>query len=251
MIGRTLSHYRIVEPLGAGGMGEVYRARDEKLGRDVAVKVLPADSLGDEAARRRFRKEAEALVRLSHPHIATLFDVDSADGTDFIVMEVVPGPRSRSDSQDGPLREKEVVRLGTQLVRGLMAAHEKGIIHRDLKPSNLSLTEDGLLKILDFGLVRLVKPGPGVVGETAPTETAAGRAAGRCRTCRRSSCGAGESTPGRTCTRWGRSCSSWRRAGGSSSRRTRSSSPTRSCTRRRRRRAASSRPSRRGSRPSS
>ncbi|MCG6925644.1 MAG: serine/threonine protein kinase, partial [Acidobacteria bacterium] len=177
MIGRTLLHYRIVEPLGAGGMGEVYRARDEKLGRDVAVKVLPADALTDEAARRRFHKEAEALVRLSHPHIATLFDVDSADGTDFIVMEVVPGPTLKERLQEGPLREKEVVRLGTQLVRGLMAAHEKGIIHRDLKPSNLSLTEDGLLKILDFGLVRLLQPGL-VAGETAPTETAAGRAAG-------------------------------------------------------------------------
>jgi serine/threonine protein kinase len=178
VIGRTLSHYRIVEPLGAGGMGEVYRARDEKLGRDVAVKVLPADSLSDEAARRRFQKEAEALVRLSHPHIATLFDVDSTDGTDFIVMEVVPGPTLKERLQEGPLEEKEVVRLGTQLVRGLMAAHEKGIVHRDLKPSNLSLTEDGLLKILDFGLVPLLQTGSGSAGETAPTETAAGRAAG-------------------------------------------------------------------------
>ncbi|MCG6927856.1 MAG: serine/threonine-protein kinase, partial [Acidobacteria bacterium] len=177
MIGRTLSHYRIVGPLGAGGMGEVYRARDEKLGRDVAVKVLPADALSDETARRRFHKEAEALVRLSHPHIATVFDVDSAQGTDFIVMEVVPGPTLKERLQEGPLREKEVVRLGTQLVRGLMAAHEKGIVHRDLKPSNLSLTEDGLLKILDFGLVRLLQP-ESAAGETAPTETAAGRAAG-------------------------------------------------------------------------
>jgi hypothetical protein len=157
-------------------MGEVYRARDEKLGRDVAVKVLPADALTDEAARRRFHKEAEALVRLSHPHIATVFDVDSAEGTDFVVMEVVPGPTLKERLHDGPLREKEVVRLGTLLVRGLMAAHEKGIVHRDLKPSNLSLTEDGLLKILDFGLVRLLQTES--AGETAPTETAAGRAAG-------------------------------------------------------------------------
>ena len=101
MIGRTLSHYRIVDPLGAGGMGEVYRARDEKLGRDVAVKVLPADALTDDKARRRFHKEAEALVRLSHPHIATVFDVDSMEGTDFIVMEVVPGPTLNERLEDG------------------------------------------------------------------------------------------------------------------------------------------------------
>jgi serine/threonine protein kinase len=92
VIGRTLSHYRIEERLGAGGMGEVYRARDEKLGRDVALKVLPTGSLADDEARRRFRKEAAVLSRLSHPHIATLHDFDTADGVDFLVMELVAGP---------------------------------------------------------------------------------------------------------------------------------------------------------------
>jgi Tol biopolymer transport system component/predicted Ser/Thr protein kinase len=178
VIGRTLSHYRVVEALGAGGMGEVYRARDEKLGRDVALKVLPAESLSDEAARRRLHKEAEALVRLSHPHIATLFDVDSAEGMDFLVMERVAGRTLEEELRRGPLEEKEVVRLGTQLLRALVAAHGHGVVHRDLKPSNLALTEDGLLKVLDFGLARLLREPERAVGETTATETAAGQVVG-------------------------------------------------------------------------
>src|SRR5512140_3863156 len=132
-------------------MGEVYRARDEKLGRDVAVKVLPAGLLGQQPARERFHKEALALSRLSHPHIATLLDFDRADGDDFLVMELVEGKTLVEVLQAGPLSEKDVVRLGAQLARGLQAAHERGVIHRDLKPGNLALTPDGLLKILDFG----------------------------------------------------------------------------------------------------
>ena len=156
MIGRTLSSYRVVEKLGAGAMGEVYLARDERLGRDVALKILPERQLGGEAARARFRNEAQALLRLSHPHVATLFDFGSADGADFLVMERVGG--STLDIlllRAGPLPEKELLRLGSQLARGLTAAHEAGIVHRDLKPANLALTPDGLLKILDFGLARL------------------------------------------------------------------------------------------------
>ena len=179
MIGRALSHYRILERLGAGGMGEVYRARDEKLGRDVAVKVLPAGLLGQQPARERFKKEALALSRLSHPHIATLLDFDSADGDDFLVMELVEGKTLVEALTAGPVAEKEVVRLGTQLARGLQTAHEHGVVHRDLKPGNLALTPDGLLKILDFGLARLahlVQPGAGE--KTASTDTAVGRVAG-------------------------------------------------------------------------
>ena len=130
MIGHTLSHYRIEEQLGAGGMGEVYRARDEKLGRDVALKVLPSGSLADEEVRRRFRKEAVVLSRLSHPHIATLHDFDSADGIDFLVMELVVGPTLEQELRKEPLAEKDVVRLGAQLARGLVAAHEQGVVHR-------------------------------------------------------------------------------------------------------------------------
>jgi len=179
VIGRTLSHYRILEKLGAGGMGEVYRAHDEKLGRDVAVKVLPPGLLSHEEARARFRKEALALSRLSHPHIATLLDFDTADGIDLLVMELVEGRTLREAVREGPLAEKDVVRLGSQLARGLAVAHEHGVIHRDLKPGNLALTPDGLLKILDFGLARLERLTLPVEGEkTASTDTAVGHVVG-------------------------------------------------------------------------
>ena len=178
VVGRTLSHYRVDERLGAGGMGEVYRARDLKLDRDVALKVLPENALADEAARSRFRKEAHALSRLSHPHVAHLLDFDSENGTDFLVMELVAGSSLDEALRPGPLPEKDVLRLGAQLARGLQAAHERGVVHRDLKPSNLHLTEDGLLKILDFGLARLA-PGPEAAhGHTTATETAAGAVVG-------------------------------------------------------------------------
>jgi serine/threonine protein kinase len=179
MIGRTLSHYRILEKLGAGGMGKVFRARDGKLGRDVAVKVLPAGLLASEAARSRFRKEAEAPSRLSHPHIATLFDFDSEGGVDFLVMERVEGKTLQETVREGPLSEKGGVRLGSQLARGLQAAHEHGVVHRDLKPGNLALTSDGLLKVLDFGLARLERlTVPEVLERTASTDTAVGHVVG-------------------------------------------------------------------------
>jgi eukaryotic-like serine/threonine-protein kinase len=167
MLGRTLGHYRIVEKIGAGGMGEVYRARDERLERDVALKVLRSGTLFDEAARRRFRKEALALSRLNHPNIATVHDFDTQDGMDFLVMECVAGQTLSAMLQAGPLPEKEITRLGVQLAEGLEAAHDRGIVHRDLKPGNLRLTPDGRLKILDFGLAKLVRPS----SETAATET--------------------------------------------------------------------------------
>jgi hypothetical protein len=119
--GRTLSHYRVVEPLGAGGMGAVYRAHDTKLDRDVALKVLPAGALADDDTRRRFRKEALILSRLSHPHIATLLDADTADGTDFLVMELVPGATLEQELRKGSPPEKEVVRLGASARSSLVA----------------------------------------------------------------------------------------------------------------------------------
>jgi serine/threonine protein kinase len=157
-------------------MGEVYRAHDEKLDREVAIKVLPAGLLGDETARSRFRREAKALSRLTHPHVSTLLDFGSVDGVDYLVMELVPGPTLAEALRKGPLPTKDVVRLGTQLARGLKAAHEQGIVHRDLKPSNLCLTGDGLLKILDFGLAQLA-PAMSPTQET-PTETAVGKVVG-------------------------------------------------------------------------
>jgi len=156
MIGQTISHYRVLDKIGAGGMGEVYRAHDEQLDRDVALKVLPAGMLADEAARKRFRKEALALAKLNHPNIETVFEFSSEDGLDFLAMELIPGHTLREMLKVGPLPEREVVRLGIQFAEGLATAHGQGVIHRDLKPGNLMVTAEGRLKILDFGLARLV-----------------------------------------------------------------------------------------------
>ena len=157
MIAETLSHYRIIEKIGAGGMGVVYRAWDNHLSRDVAIKVLPAGALSDDVARRRFRREAEALAKLNHPNIETVHDFDTQDGTDFLVTEYIPGTTLDEKLTGRPLPEKDVRRLGEQLVEGLAAAHEQGVVHRDLKPANLRVTPDGRLKILDFGLAKLVR----------------------------------------------------------------------------------------------
>jgi serine/threonine protein kinase len=154
MVGQRLGHYLIIEQIGAGGMGIVYRARDERLDRDVAVKVLPAGSVSDEAARKRLRKEALALSRLNHPNIETVYDFDTQQNVDFLVAELIPGVSLDHKLAAGPLQEKEIVRLGTQMAQGLEAAHEAGIVHRDLKPANLRATPDGRLKILDFGLAQ-------------------------------------------------------------------------------------------------
>ena len=158
MIGQTLGHYRILEQIGAGGMGVVYRAHDESLDRDVAIKVLPAGMLADETARKRFRKEALALAKLNHPNIEAVYEFNSQDDADFLVMEYIPGVTLSDKLAAGPLPEKEILRLGTQLAEGLAAAHEQNIVHRDLKPGNLRVIPDGRLKILDFGLARLVRP---------------------------------------------------------------------------------------------
>ena len=156
MIGQQLSHYRILEPLGAGGMGEVYRAHDLHLERDVAVKVLLRGSLADPTARERFRREAHVLSRLSHPGVATIFDFDTQDGVDFLVMEYVPGGTLQSRLQRGPLDLDELARIGSEIGDALEDAHRRGFLHRDLKPGNIVLTTAGTPKILDFGLAGLL-----------------------------------------------------------------------------------------------
>ena len=175
LIGKTLSHYRIVQLIGVGGMGAVYRAHDEHLDRDVALKVLPAGVLADDAGRKRFRREAIALSKLTHPHIAVVHDFDNQEGVDFLVMELVNGETLSKRLSSGALSEREVGRLGAQLAEGLAAAHKKGTLHRDIKPANLQITSDGNLKILDFGLARL-----GQTSTDATTEslTVEGHAAG-------------------------------------------------------------------------
>ena len=145
---------KIVRFIGAGGMGEVYHAHDEQLDRDVALKVLPAGTLADEASRKQFRKEALALARLNHPNIETVHEFSSQDGVDFLVMELIGGHSLSQKLQDGPLEEREIIRLGIQFAEGLAAAHARGVVHRDLKPGNLMVTPEGRLKILDFGLAQ-------------------------------------------------------------------------------------------------
>ncbi len=157
LVGRSLSHYQLLEKIGEGGMGVVYRARDEHLQRDVAVKVLPRGTLDDSTARKRFRTEALALSRLNHPNIATVYDFDTQDDIDFLVMEYLRGMRLNDLLASGPLAGEEVTRLGEQLAEGLEAAHAQGVVHCDLKPGNLIIVAGGRLKILDFGLARLLR----------------------------------------------------------------------------------------------
>lgn len=168
LVGERLSHYEVLEKIGAGGMGEVYRARDEHLDREVAIKVLPEGVLADEQARHNFRREALTLSKLNHPCIATVHDFDSHEETDFLVTEFVPGASLNEQLAKGPLSESEILRLGAQLAEGMAAAHGQGVVHRDLKPGNLRVMPDGRLKILDFGLARPIATA-GSLSTTAST----------------------------------------------------------------------------------
>jgi tetratricopeptide (TPR) repeat protein len=167
MIPSTLSHYRVLEKIGSGGMGVVYRAHDETLDRDVALKVLPTGMLSDEQARRRFRREALSLAKLNHPNIGGVFEFGSEQGIDFLAMELVSGVTLDARLVAGPLEEPDALRYGAQLADGLDAAHQQGILHRDLKPSNLRINKEGRLKILDFGLAEWTL----LEGDSDPTAT--------------------------------------------------------------------------------
>ncbi|HUL77562.1 MAG TPA: protein kinase [Vicinamibacteria bacterium] len=164
--GARLGPYEVLAPLGAGGMGEVYRARDTRLGRDVAVKVLPASVSADPARRHRFEHEVRAVAALNHPNILALYDTGTHGGVAYAVFELLEGRTFRSLLQEGPVAPAKVVDCGVQVCRGLAATHEKGIVHRDLKPENLFLTRDGVVKILDFGLARQT-----VVGDEEDTHS--------------------------------------------------------------------------------
>src|SRR2546428_386752 len=155
--GTIISHYRILQKLGAGGMGEVYLARDTQLGRRVAIKFLPPDSISDEHAKKRLVREARAAATLDHPHICSIYEVGEADGRSFIAMQYVEGETLEARMKRKPFEMSESLSLATQVADALAEAHAHGIIHRDIKPSNIMLASRGQAKVMDFGLAKLIQ----------------------------------------------------------------------------------------------
>jgi serine/threonine protein kinase/Tol biopolymer transport system component len=154
IIGKTLGHYEVTSQLGKGGMGEVYQAKDQKLGRDVAIKVLPEEFAKDTDRVARFQREAKLLASLNHPNIAAIYGLEESAGTNFLVLELVEGETLADRIKQGPIPVEDSMKLGLQMAEALEAAHEKGVIHRDLKPANIKVTSDGKVKVLDFGLAK-------------------------------------------------------------------------------------------------
>src|SRR5229473_971853 len=155
--GTRLGPYEILAPIGAGGMGEVYRARDTRLGRDVALKILPESFSRETDRLHRFEQEARAVAALNHPNILAVFDIGQHNGSPFLVSELLEGESLRAVLDRGALPQRKTIEYGVQIAHGLAAAHEKGIVHRDLKPENVFVTKDGRIKILDFGLAKLAQ----------------------------------------------------------------------------------------------
>ena len=154
LVGRQIGSYKVLSLLGSGGMGQVYRAKDTKLGREVAIKILPREFSSDQERVRRFEQEARAASALNHPNIITIHEIGQLDSVPYMVMEVVEGKTLREVIGSEPLPTKKVLQFSTQVADGLAKAHTAGITHRDLKPENLMITKDGLVKILDFGLAK-------------------------------------------------------------------------------------------------
>ncbi len=168
--GARLGPYEIVGTVGAGGMGEVYRARDSRLGREVAIKILPAECTADAERLRRFEQEARATAALNHPNILAVYDIGRQGDAPYIVSELLEGESLRARLRNGALPARKAIEYALQIVRGLAAAHDRGIFHRDLKPENIFVTRDGHVKILDFGLAKLTLPDMAPTGNlSAPT----------------------------------------------------------------------------------
>jgi serine/threonine protein kinase len=182
--GTNLGPYRVVCPLGAGGMGEVYRARDTKLGREIALKVILEAFAADREFLNRFEREAKALATLNHPNVATLHGMEEANGRHFLVMELVEGQTLGEQIANGAIPLERVLALGRQIAEALEAAHEKGIVHRDLKPANIRITPEDKVKVLDFGLAKSAAATdhapPSASLANSPTFTAMGSTMGVC-----------------------------------------------------------------------
>src|SRR6201993_101052 len=171
--GTKLGPFEIQSLIGAGGMGEVYRARDPRLGRDVAIKVIPVSLAADSERLRRFEQEARAVAALNHPNILAIYDIGTREGAPFIISELLEGESLRKRLSSGALPVRKAIDYAVQMAQGLAAAHEKGIVHRDLKPENIFVSRDGRIKILDFGLAKLTQS-EGESTETLSHQTEAG-----------------------------------------------------------------------------
>ena len=171
MIGQQVGPYAVLSKLGEGGMGEVYRARDTKLNRDVALKILPAAFASDAERLARFKREAQVLASLNHPNIATIHGFEDAQDVHALVMELIEGDTLADRLSRGPLAAAEALPIARQIAEAIEAAHGRGIVHRDLKPANVKITAAGVVKVLDFGLAKAIEPGAGPAPASAKAGT--------------------------------------------------------------------------------